>query len=102
MTTLKTTRMTTVSALWVKFGSCFGLLHIAGQAQYRYIVDENKIYVQLLWNLPEKLTKCSLFYLFLKLIQINFICSDNVYKLKIPETLFIPMLKQMEIKLLAY
>jgi hypothetical protein len=36
-----------------------------------------------LWNRPEKLTKGLLFCLFLKLVQINFIFTDNVHILYI-------------------
>jgi len=51
MTSLKTFRMTLVSASFRQFGSCFG---------------------------PFDIAKGSRFYLFLKLVQINLIFSDNV------------------------
>jgi hypothetical protein len=46
--------------------------------QYTYIVVKYKIHLYSLRNRPEKLAKGSLFCLFLKLVQINFIFSDNV------------------------
>jgi len=43
-----------------------------------YIAVKYQINLHLLRNRPEKLTKGSLFYLFLKLVQINYILSNNV------------------------
>ena len=43
-----------------------------------YIVVKYKILLYSLPNRPEKLAKGSLFCLFLKLVQINFIFTDNV------------------------
>ena len=43
-----------------------------------YIVIKYKINLHSLRKMIEKLTKGPLFYLFLKLVQINFIFSDNV------------------------
>ena len=43
-----------------------------------YIVVKYKIYLHTLSNRPEKFFKGSFFYLFLKLIHINLIFSDNV------------------------
>ena len=43
-----------------------------------YIVVKYKIHLYSLRNRPEKLAEGSLFCLFLKLIQINFIFTDNV------------------------
>ena len=40
-----------------------------------------KILNKTMGNRPEKLAKGLLFYLFLKLIQINLIFSDNIYTL---------------------
>jgi hypothetical protein len=42
-----------------------------------YIVDKYKINLYSLGNRLEKLAKGSLFYLFLKLVQINYTFSDN-------------------------
>ena len=39
------------------------------------------IYLNLLRNRQEKLTKVSLVLLFLKLVQLNYICLDNVHVL---------------------
>jgi hypothetical protein len=43
-----------------------------------YIVVKYKIHLYSLRNRPEKLVEGSLFCLFLKLVQINFIFTDNV------------------------
>ena len=43
-----------------------------------YIVVKYKIHLYSLRNRPEKLAKDSLFFLFLKLAQINVIFTDNV------------------------
>jgi hypothetical protein len=43
-----------------------------------YIVVKYQIHLYSLRNRPEKLAKGSLFCLFLKLVQINFIFTDNV------------------------
>jgi hypothetical protein len=48
------------------------------RSQYKYIVIRYKINLLWLRNRPEKLAKGSLFYLFLKLVEINLIFSDNV------------------------
>jgi len=45
---------------------------------YTYIIGKYKINVHSLLNRPEKLDKDSLFYLFLKPVQVNFKCSGNV------------------------
>jgi hypothetical protein len=46
--------------------------------QYTFIVVKYKIHLYSLRNRPEKLANGSLFCLFLKLVQINFIFTDNV------------------------
>jgi hypothetical protein len=51
---------------------------IAGWTQYTYIVVKYKIHLYSLRNRPEKLAKGSLYCLFLKLVQINFIFTDNI------------------------
>jgi hypothetical protein len=43
------------------------------------IENKCKMYMFSLWNRPEKLVKGSLFFLFIKLLQINFISADNVH-----------------------
>ena len=43
-----------------------------------FLTLQHKINLHSLRNRLEKLAKCSFFYLFLKLLQINFIFSDNV------------------------
>jgi hypothetical protein len=43
-----------------------------------YMVDNNKLYFQFLRNRPEKIEKGLIFYLFQKLVQINYIFSDNI------------------------
>jgi hypothetical protein len=48
-----------------------------------YIVRKNLIYLHSLWKRPEKLAKGYLFYLFLKLLQINCIVSNSVHILYI-------------------
>ena len=45
---------------------CFGFIDIAGLIQYTYIVGKYKIHLHSLWNRPEKLSRCPLFYLFLR------------------------------------
>ena len=57
---------------------CFGFFFIAGQTQYMYIVFKNKINLHSLQNRLEKLANGLPFYLFLKLVQIKYIFSDNV------------------------
>ena len=42
MTPLKTIRTTLVSAIFRKFGNCFGLFDIAGKTKYAYIVVKYK------------------------------------------------------------
>jgi hypothetical protein len=64
-------------------------LDIAGFTQNTYIVVKYKIHLYSLWNRPEKLAKGSLFCLFLKLVQINFIFTDNVRILYIYVCVFI-------------
>ena len=44
----------------------------------QYIVGKYKIHLYSLANRPEKLAEGSLLCLFLKLVQINFIFTDNV------------------------
>ena len=67
-----------VSALFRKFYICFGLFDITWWMQYTKI-GKYKIYLHSLRNRAEKFAKVSLFYtFFLKLVQINFIFSDNV------------------------
>jgi len=61
----------------VKFGSYFGLFDIF-RINTIFSV-KNKIYLHLLRNRLWKLAKGSLFYLFLKLVQINYIFSNNVH-----------------------
>jgi hypothetical protein len=51
---------------------------IAGLTQNTYIVVKYKIHLYSLRNRHEKLAEGSLFCLFLKLVQINFIFTDNV------------------------
>ena len=74
MTALKTIRTTLVSVIFRQFGS-FGLFDIAG-----YFFVKYKINLHLLQNRLEKLPKGKglIFYLFLMLVQINFIISNNV------------------------
>jgi hypothetical protein len=48
-----------------------------------YIVGKYKINLHSLQNRPEKLASASLFYLFLKLVQVNFIFYYNVHILYI-------------------
>jgi hypothetical protein len=62
----------------VKFCHCLGLYGIAGETQYWHIVCKNKIYLNSLQNGPEKLATCSFFNPCSKLVQINYIFSDNV------------------------
>jgi hypothetical protein len=83
MTPMKTIRTTLVSAIYRQIGSCFGLFDIAGQTQYTYIVVKYKINLHLLREMLEKLTRGSIFYLFLKLVQINYIFFDNLRTLYI-------------------
>jgi hypothetical protein len=78
MTSLKTIRTTLVSALFRQFGSCVGLFDIAVQTQYTYIAVKYKIDLHSLRNKLEKITKGSLFYLFIKFVRISYICSDYV------------------------
>jgi hypothetical protein len=47
-----------------------------------YIVGKYKINLHPLRNRPEKLAKGSFIYLFLKLVQINFIIANNICILK--------------------
>jgi hypothetical protein len=58
--------------------ACASPYCIAGLTQYTYIVAKYKICLYSLRNRPEKLAEGSLFCLFLKLVQINFIFTDNV------------------------
>jgi len=83
MTPMKTIRTTLVSAIYRQIGSCFGLFDIAAQTQYTYIVVKYKIYLHSLGEMLEKLARGSIFYLFLKLVQINYIFSDNLRTLYI-------------------
>jgi hypothetical protein len=67
-----------VSALFRTFYICFGLFDITWWMQYTKI-EKYKMYLHSLRNRAEKFVKVSLFYTFpLKLVQINFIFSDNV------------------------
>ena len=67
-----------VSALFRKFYICFGLFDNTWWMQYTKI-GKYKIYLHSLRKRAEKFVKVSLFYTFpLKLVQINFIFSDNV------------------------
>ena len=59
-TPLKTIRKTLVSAIFTQFGSRFGLFDIAGYTQYAYIVHQRLD-----------------FFLFLMLVQISYISTDN-------------------------
>jgi len=43
-----------------------------------YNVSKNKLYLHSLRNKPEKFARGMLFYLFLKLVQINFVLSDKI------------------------
>jgi hypothetical protein len=52
---IETIRTTLVSAIFRKFGNCFGLFDIAGLTQYRYIVVKYKIHLYSLQNRLEKL-----------------------------------------------
>ena len=53
--------------------------NFAGYSQYLYILLVNiKLFFRSLQNRPEKLVKRLLFYLFLNLVQINFIFNYNV------------------------
>ena len=67
-----------VSALFRKFGSCFGLFEIEDQTQYMYIVGKYNKHSCLLQNMTEMLPKDSLFYLSLKIVQINYIFFNNI------------------------
>ena len=81
MTPMKTIRTMLASVIFRQFGSCFELFDIAGYTQYTYnmyIVIKYQINLHSLRNRLDKLAKGSLFYLFLKLVQINFIFTDNV------------------------
>ena len=68
------------------FGSCFELFDIAEPIQYTYSIGKYVIYLHLLRNRTEKVTKGSLVYLFLNLLQINYIFSDNVRILNMSRT----------------
>jgi hypothetical protein len=58
----------------------YGLWWVTGSGRGSYINSQinYKINLHSLRNRLEKLTNCSLFYLFLKLVQINYIFSGNV------------------------
>jgi hypothetical protein len=71
MMSMKTIRTMLVSAIFRQFGSCFGLFDIAGSTQYTYIVVKYKINLH---SLQSKLEK---------LLQINYIFSDNVHILPV-------------------
>ena len=75
MTPLKTIRTTLVSVIFRQFGRCFGLFDTAGSTK---LINLKKDNLHSLLNRIEKLAKDSPFYLFLKLVQINMILSDNV------------------------
>ena len=62
------------SPFFRQFGSCFRLSDIAELTQYKYIGGKTS-----LQNRQKKLAKVPLFYLFLKLIQINFIFTNNIH-----------------------
>jgi hypothetical protein len=66
---------------------------IAVKTQYTYIVVKYKIHLYSLRNRPEKFAKGSLCCLFLKLVQINFIFTDNVLKQKGHSSPFINVVK---------
>ena len=83
MTPMETIRTTLVSAIYRQIGSCFGLFDIAGQTQYTYIVVKYKINLHSLGKMLQKLARGSIFYLFLKLVHINYIFSDNLRTLYI-------------------
>jgi hypothetical protein len=59
-TPMKTIRKTLVSAIFTQFGSCFGPFDIAGYTQYAYIFHQRLD-----------------FFLFLMLVQISYISTDN-------------------------
>ena len=61
-----------------QYGSCFGLFDIAGQHNIHPSSDTITIHLHLLSNRAEKFARVSLSYMFLKLVQINYIFSDNV------------------------
>jgi hypothetical protein len=67
-----------VSPLFRKFGRCFGLFEIEDQTQYMYIVGKYNKHLCLLQNMTEMLPKDSLFYLSLKIVQINYIFFNNI------------------------
>jgi hypothetical protein len=60
---------------------------VVSYSQYTDIVGKYEIHLHSLRNDTEKLTKAWLFYLFLKLVQINYIFSNNVSILYISWTL---------------
>ena len=78
MTPFKTIRKTLVSAIFRQFGSCFGLFDTVEWTHYAYIFVKYESNLHSLRNRLEKLNKGSLFYLYLKLVQINFIFDDHV------------------------
>ena len=89
MTPLKTIRTTLVSVIFRQFGSYFfGLLILQDKHNIgtRYIVVEYEINLHSLRNRLENLAKGLLFYLFVKLVLINLIFSDNVHILYIYES----------------
>lgn len=73
----KTIRTIIVSALFGRFGSCFWTCWLCRITTIKYIVSKCKINLHSTGNRPENLTKKSLFYLLLKLVQINFILFNN-------------------------
>ena len=76
----KTIKTTLVSILLRQFVSCFGFLDISGDThQYMYIVWKYQIYLHSLQKRTEELAKgARLCCLFLQLVQLNYIFSDNV------------------------
>jgi hypothetical protein len=69
-------------ASFLAFHKCCQVCLLRGpryiSTQYTYIVVKYKIHLYSLRNRPEKLADGSLFCLFLKLVQIHFIFTDNV------------------------
>ena len=78
MMPMKTIRMMLVSAISDNWVVVLDFLILQDKTQYMYILAKYKIDLHSLRNRLEKLALDLLVYLFLKIVQINLIFSDNI------------------------